>query len=156
MALHDHNGKTYCDVRDLEALLPRNTLYRYLSRARKYGGSFQNIANPFFNNRNSRRWVLLKSLPPDLRKQVESHLRIADKYHEEALKELGAGHASSEEIALTSTQITSEAVPQYAACLERAPCRSTWMPPTSGIWSIILCKVSPTRLRIDMRVPARL
>ena len=120
MALHDHNGKTYCNVRDLEALLPRNTLYRYLSRARKYGGSFQNIANPFFNNRNSRRWVLLKSLPPDLRKQVESHLRIADKYHEEALKELGAGHASSEEIALTSTQITSEAVLSTQPALREA------------------------------------
>ena len=75
MSLHEYKGVLYCDASDLRELLSRNTLYRYLSKDRRYGGHFQNIANSFYNNRNSRRWVLLVGIPPELREQIEQNIR---------------------------------------------------------------------------------
>ena len=120
MSLHEHNGKTYCDASDLKGLVPRNTLYRYLGRARKQGGSFENIANPFFNNKNSRRWVLLESLPPDLRQQVEQSIKKAGVLQEKALAKLSEKGASVEAVSATATQVTSEAVLSTQPALREA------------------------------------
>ena len=70
MALHEDNGQLYCDASDLDSHLSVAALSAQLSRARRRGrGNFQNIANPFYNSRNSKRWVLLESIPPELRQQ---------------------------------------------------------------------------------------
>ena len=123
MALHQHKGRIYCDASDLEAFLARNTLYCHLSRARRRGGAYQNIANPFYNNRNSKRWVLLESIPPELRQQIEQNIKKAGIFQEVAIAELEEEGAPAEEIGLTSTQITSEAVrstqPALRAALEK-------------------------------------
>ena len=123
MALHQHKGRIYCDASDLEAFLARNTLYCHLSRARRRGGAYQNIANPFYNNRNSKRWVLLESIPPELRQQIEQNIKKAGIFQEVAIAELEEKGAAAEEIGLTSTQITSEAVrstqPALRAALEK-------------------------------------
>ena len=121
MALHEYKGQYYCDASDLEALLPRNTLYCHLSRARRRGtGAYQNIRNPYFNNRNSRRWVLLESIPPELREQIEQNIKKAGIFQEAALAAMEEEHAPAEEIALTGTEIVSEAVLSTQPALSEA------------------------------------
>ena len=112
MAIHKHNdGQLYCDASDLERTLGSNALYHHLSRARKRGGgTFQNIVNPFYNNKNSKRWVLLNSIPPELRKQLETSLWQAGLHQENALLQLQKDDAPAEEIVTLGTLITSEAV----------------------------------------------
>ena len=101
--------------------LSAHVLKIQLYRARqREGAPFQNIRNPYYNARNSQRLVLLESLPAELRKQVESHLRAAGVYHEAALMELEKEGAPSEEITSTATQMTTEVVLSSQPVLERA------------------------------------
>ena len=111
MALHKYKGKLYCDASDLDAHLSVATLSAHLCRARRRGyGNFQNIRNPFYNNRNSKRWVLLESIPPELRQQIEQNIKKAGVFQQASLVKLEEEKAPSKEITLRSTQITSEAV----------------------------------------------
>ena len=72
MALYKYEGKWYCEAKDLSLSVERLSLY--LHRGRKSSESFQNIRNPYYHGRNSKRLVLLESLPERLRKQVEAKL----------------------------------------------------------------------------------
>ena len=117
--LYKCEGKIYCDAADLN--LPEHILKIQLYRARqREKAAFQNIKNPYYNSRNSRRLVLLDSLPAELRKKVESHLRAAGIYHESALMELEEEGAPSEEITSTATQLRAEAVLKGQPVLKRA------------------------------------
>ena len=69
MALYKYEGKWYCEAKDLSLSVERLSLY--LHRGRKSSESFQNIRNPYYHGRNSKRLVLLESLPERLRRQVE-------------------------------------------------------------------------------------
>ena len=121
MARHKYNGKWYCDAGDLQGHLSAAALYHQLARARKRSdGAFQNIVNPFYNRKNSRRWVLLETIPPDLRKRLEVELWQASLHQEEALQLLEKDGAPSEDIALAATQITSSAVLTSQPALARA------------------------------------
>ena len=91
-----------------------------MSRARRRGGTYQNITNLFYNNRNSKRWVVLESIPPELRKQVEQHIKKIGIFQELTLVEMEEEGAPAEEIGLTSTQITSEEVLSSQPSLGRA------------------------------------
>ena len=118
MALHKHNGTWYCDSSDLRQALSPYALYHQLSRARKRGGgAFQNIVNPYYNRKNSRCWVLLESLPPELRRQLETDLWQASLHQGEALLRLKRDNAPDEEVVAAATQITSEAVLVSLACV---------------------------------------
>ena len=81
--LYKHKGQIYCDAADLA--LPEHVLKIQLYRARqREEAPFQNIRNLYYNSRNSKRLVLIESLPVELRRQVESYLRAAGAYHEPA------------------------------------------------------------------------
>ena len=69
MALYKYEGKWYCEAKDLSLSVERLSLY--LHRGRKSSESFQNIRNPYYHGRNSKRLVLLASIPERLRRQVE-------------------------------------------------------------------------------------
>ena len=72
MALYKYEGKWYCEAKDLSLSVERLSLC--LHRGRKDSESFQNIRNPYYHGRNSKRLVLLESLPSAFRKQVEAKL----------------------------------------------------------------------------------
>ena len=107
MALHKHKGKWYCDASDLDGLKSVNALKHLLSRARQRGkGPFQNVPCP---HDRRKKWVLIESLPVELRKQLEADFWQASLHHEDALRRLQDDEAPPEEIA-AATQITSAAV----------------------------------------------
>ena len=64
--------------------------------------------------------MLLKSLPPELRAQVEQNIKKAGIFQEVAIEKLEEEGAPAEEIGLTSTQITSEAVLSTQTALARS------------------------------------
>ena len=67
--------------------------------------------------------MLLESIPPELRQQAEQSIKKAGVFQETALAELEEKQVLNAEIALTSTQITSEAVlstqPALAEALQK-------------------------------------
>ena len=117
--LYRHKGHIYCDAADLA--LPGHVLKIQLYRARqREEAPFQNIRNTYYNRRNSKRLVLIESLPVELRRQVESYLRAAGVYHESALRELEEEGAPAEELSSAAAQITAEAVLSSQPVLGRA------------------------------------
>ena len=118
MALYKYDEKWYCEAKDLD--LPRHALAIHLHRGRQGIGGFQNIRNPYYNGRNSKRLVLLESLPVELRRQVEAKLQAAGQQQTEALQLLEEEGAPSQEIAAVATQFTSSSVLHNAPALARA------------------------------------
>ena len=118
MALYKYDEKWYCEAKDLD--LPRHALAIHLHRGRQGIGGFQNIRNPYYNGRNSKRLVLLESLPVELRRQVEAKLQAAGQQQKEALQLLEEEGAPSQEIAAVATQFTSSSVLHNAPALARA------------------------------------
>ena len=118
MALYKYDEKWYCEAKDLD--LARHALVIHLHRGRQGRGGFQNIRNPYYNGRNSKRLVLLESLPVELRRQVEAKLRAAGHQQKEALQLLEEEGAPSQEIAAVATQFTSSSVLHNAPALARA------------------------------------
>ena len=122
MALHKHNGKWYCDAKDLQEYtnLSLSAIKVNLYRGKRGTGGFLNIKNQNYNRKNSKRLVLLESLPPELRKEVEGKLRASSLHQKDAMRLLEEDGAPAEDIASAATQITSEAILSSQPALIRA------------------------------------
>ena len=122
MALHNHNGKIYCDASDLDFHLSWAALHQQLKRARARGegAPYENIKNPKFNGTGSKNWVLLESLPIEVRTEVERKLRGAELLTREALDTMEKEGAPSQEIAAATTQITADTILLSATYLKKA------------------------------------
>ncbi len=110
------DGKWFCEPRDIPQI-NANTLRSYLHRSKTaQDPTWHNIPNPQFNGKNSRRLILIDSIPnPSIRLQVLKKLEISLENQSEALKL--ASSQGLEALAKTATESTSQMLRNNASYL---------------------------------------